>query len=265
MNASAKKHNPLYRVFREDLFNQGMAVINTPPTKHYINQPDTTIDHLMMSSPDKILNHQILKSYNSDHYPVMFTWSQKGQLSGIIYIIPRKFKNINWNEIRGKHSQDVRLATATCSTDPNTIFSLLSSAIEDSLFEQAPSTKIQIKQKLPKFFTQDTIDIIKKHDEAYKEAKLSGDIDNIRLLKKLRNCVRKFMKRDKENSIKTKMNEVKNDPKKEWQQAKHILGWKPARSPAVLSVNGKTVTKTRNCRCNKLCNHHQNVQDTKKY
>ena len=187
MNTSARKYNPLYRVFREDLFNQGMAVINTPPTKHYINQPDTTVDHLMTSSPDKILNHKILKFYNSDHYPIMFIWSQKGQFSGIRNAITRKFKNVDWNEIRSKLSQDVRLATATCSTDPNIIFSQLSSAIQDSLHEQAPPSKIQIKQKLPQFLTQETIDVIKKRDKAYKEAKQSGDIDNMRLFKNLRN------------------------------------------------------------------------------
>ena len=52
------------------------------------------------------------------------------------------------------------------------------------------------------------------------------------------------MRKDKEKSIKNKMEEVQNDPKKEWQQTKQIIGWKPAGSPAILSVNGKTVSKT---------------------
>ena len=74
------------------------------------------------------------------------------------------------------------------------------------------------------------------------------------------------MRKDKENSIKNKMNEVKNYPKKEWQQAKNILGWKPAGSPAVLSVNGKTVTNTQeiadaiNCAIiSKTCKIQRNI------
>ena len=244
MPPRARNYNPLYRIYREELFNNGLTVIKTAPTKHYLNQPDTTIDHLMTTTPNKIISHQVLHNYSSDHYPVTFTWSSKGQKSGIKYLVTRKFKNINWEEIRANLLNDNRLVEATLSTGPSEIYSLISEAIQDSLQEQAPPQKIQIKQKLPQFLSTDTIELIKKRDEAYKAAKNTGDIDQSRLYKNLRNRVRKMMTSDKSQSIKQKMEEVKGDPKKEWKEAKDILGWKPAGSPAVLSVQGKTVTKS---------------------
>ena len=54
MSSGTRKYNPLYRHFRDKLFNHGMVVIKTNPTNHDINSPYTTIDHLMTTSPQNV-------------------------------------------------------------------------------------------------------------------------------------------------------------------------------------------------------------------
>ena len=41
------------------------------------------------------------------------------------------------------------------------------------------------------------------------------------------------------------MEEVQNNPKIEWKQAKELLGWQLAGSPSVLAVQGRTITNSR--------------------
>ena len=73
------------------------------------------------------------------------------------------------------------------ATDPDLIHSLLQTVIEDSLQQQAPVVKIQIKSKLPQFLTPDTIQLVSDRDSAYNEAKRTGLQDDMRLFKNLRN------------------------------------------------------------------------------
>ena len=52
------------------------------------------------------------------------------------------------------------------------------------------------------------------------------------------------MRKDKENSIKKKIEEVQKDHNNEWKEAKYILGWQIARTSSILAVLGKTLTKS---------------------
>ena len=126
-------------------------MLNTAPTKHYINSPDTTFDHMMSDKPQNILSHQVLQTYSSDHYPLLINWSQKGVKSGIKYILTRKFKNTNWQEINSLLQNDQRLKAAILESDPDIIFSLIQEAKVDSLQYSAPIVKIQMKNKSPNF------------------------------------------------------------------------------------------------------------------
>ena len=102
-------------------------------------------------------------------------------------------------------------------SEPNEAVSLIISNVEATLDKVAPLKPITFRPDKPKLsLRQDTLDAMSLRDAARK----SGNRSNF---KALRNKVTRLVKRDKINSVMTRL---KKDPgpKRAWQEAKTILG-----------------------------------------
>ena len=96
---------PLFKILRDKIYTEGVTLIRTPPTKHYLNKNDTYLDHIFTTHPAKIYGQTVLKNNYSDHYPVTYyRKTQKGKAPPA-YILSRDYKLINWkkNGRRPKH------------------------------------------------------------------------------------------------------------------------------------------------------------------
>ena len=102
-------------------------------------------------------------------------------------------------------------------SDPNEAVSLIVKNVEAALDKVAPLKPITFRPDKPKLsLRQDTLDAMSLRDAARK----SGNRSNF---KALRNKVTRLVKRDKINSVLTRLKK-KPGPKRVWQEAKTILG-----------------------------------------
>ena len=238
-----RKLYPLMLVMQSQIFNEGGGIIKTEDTR-YNPQKKTTefLDHCITNHPEKITNQKILKTGDSDHYIGQFSLKTKNKPIIPRFVISRKWDNINWDEVKVKLYCDTQLTLASQSEDPTEICQALQSAINKYMDEQAPLKKIQISNKVPKFTTESTRNIINARDEALEKAKVTQNEDDWRFFRNLKNRVHRELSKDKKNYVKKSMEDEKSS-KDRWNSAKNILGWNRAPQPTILIDRGTTKTK----------------------
>ena len=243
MNSHDRKHYPLLLVFQTMILNEGAGVIPTDDTRY---NPQTKIteflDHCVTNYPDKIINKQINKTGDSDHYIGEFTIETKVKTTIPRYILSRKFELINWDVLKLKLYDEQRLKDVSQLTDPSEICLAIQETINKYLEEQAPVRKIQISNKFPNFTSQETRELINQRDVALEDAKEKDDPESWRLFRNLRNRVHKGLSSDKKNDIKDKLDD-KNNVKDKWKSAKDVLGWNRSPQPTILIDHGIPKTK----------------------
>ena len=200
---------------------------------------------MFTNNPQKITNHQILKNGASDHLILKYTRTSKNKIFFPKYTMNRDFSKICWTQMKAEVKNDPRLSLAELSDNPNTIADNLIALINQHLDRQQPIKRIQTSKKLPPFATQETKNEILKRDNALKKSRLTQNDDDIRQYKNSRNRVHKMLSKDKKLSIKNKIEQVKNNPRQQWNIIKSNLGWTKNLSPNVISQNGETVTEPR--------------------
>ena len=240
-----RKLIPLVRIFKQHLFDNGMSIIKTKPTKIYFKKPSTTIDHCMTNFPHKIKSHKLQKSGLSDHLYTVYNWSSIGIKNFPKYIIIRDYSKFNWDQANAEIYTSQNIKTATLSQSPDLIASLIQSTINQVLDNQAPQQKIQISSKVPIFASSETKKLMTDKDDAYARAKTTKNEDDIRNYNNIRNRVRKNLKKDKKNVTKKNLKEINGNPKKQWQSVKKILGWNKFSNPSMIIEDGKNKTSNK--------------------
>ena len=238
--------SPIYKIFKNELLNKGMAFIKTEPTKIYHDKPNTAIDHMLTTNPAKIISHTVIKGAYSDHYPVVFTRLAKEKTNFPNYYLSRDYSAINWDEMNSLILQDPQYINILKSNDPDFVAEMIIHIINKNLEIKAPLKKIQNKISLPKFSTADTRQLILQSDDALRKLKETNDIKDLRNFRHIRNNTHKQIKKDKENDIKNKLKaaEDSRNDQKIWDTTKKVIGWKKFNVPKLLVMNGKTITKT---------------------
>ena len=172
---------------------------------------------------------------------IKFTISNKAVIHFPKYRLARNFSNVNWYQINLELSESEDIQLAQSSSDVNIICDALIKAISEKIEEHAPIKIIQTSNKIPEFVTQETKELIKKRDNAMITMKTTGNQDNVRQFRTLRNRVHKLIKMDKEQQIKKTFEETEGDTKKQWKTTKQYAGWNKNISPTSISMNGKTI------------------------
>ena len=215
-----KKLIPLVKLYKEYLFDYGVCLIKTKPTKIYFKKPSTSIDHCMTNQPNKIKSHLIQRSGLSDHLYGTFNWASKGPQNEPKYLLVRDYKNFNWAQANAELFASQILKDASTSQDPETITAIIQSEITSVLDKQAPITKIQLQKKVPAFATTETRRLFFEKNLAFEKAKTTQNSDDIRNYNTLRNRVKKKLSQDKRKQMTKQFSEIEGDPKNQWKNVK---------------------------------------------
>ena len=188
------------------VLNEGAGIVQTEDTRY---NPQTKIteflDHCVTNYPDRIINKQINKTGDSDHYIGEFSIETKVKTTIPRYIISRKYDLIDWDVLKLNLIDDQRLKDVSHISDPSEICLAIQETINEHLENQAPLRKIQISSKFPNFTSQETRELINKRDSALEDAKIKDDPESWRLFRNLRNRVHKALSSDKKKEIKDKL------------------------------------------------------------
>jgi hypothetical protein len=181
-------------------------------------QRTANIDNAYLSNSESA-SAVVLEDALSDHFPIMIKLdiNKKAKItSKLKTIFRRDIDRIVTSELEDA-LQEHNWSSLYNMSDPNEAVSLIVSNVEAALDKVAPLKPITFRPDKPKLsLRQDTLDAMFLRDAARK----SGNRSNF---KALRNKVTRLVKRDKINSVLTRLKKNPG-PKRVWQEAKTILG-----------------------------------------
>ena len=181
-------------------------------------QRTATIDNVYLSNSESA-SAVVLEDALSDHFPILIKLdiNKKAKItSKLKTIFRRDIDRIVTSELEDA-LQEYDWSTLYNMSDPNEAVSLIVKNVEAALDKVAPLKPITFRPDKPKLsLRQDTLDAMSLRDAARK----SGNRSNF---KALRNKVTRLVKRDKINSVLTRLKKNPG-PKRVWQEAKTILG-----------------------------------------
>ena len=106
------------------------------------------------------------------------------------------------------------------SNDTDEASSLLTKKIVSVLDEHAPIKSYQVRKNFAPWLTKETKAKMKERDAAQREARITKDVEDIRLYRNLRNQVTMRLKKDKRYWEEKKLKESESDPAALWGNVK---------------------------------------------
>ena len=243
LNFHDRKLYPLQLTLQTLILNEGAGVIITNDTRYNPQSRITEfIDHCITNRPEKINNQTIHRTGDSDHFIGQFQIKTRTKPCTPRFILSRKWELVNWDLMKVKLHDDPDLKEISNLTDPNQICCTLQDKINLYLDQQAPTRKLQLSNKVPKFSTSETRKLIKLRDVTLEKAKQTQDIEDWRQFRNLKNRVHRELSNDKKNFT-NKQLEDENSAKDKWKTTKTLLGWEKAPQPKIIIDQGVAKTK----------------------
>ena len=180
------------------IIDKGFVLINKEPTfntlKSDIHKP-TQVDHIYSNSPSKILNTTTIHNTNSNHSAISILSSSKQQTNHQNYYIIRdytKFDKTKFNKMIINHPKYLEALTME---DTNQLSESINDIILSVLNVLAPITRRQSSKK--KKTSKETRTKLAERDVALMRARTSGDSEDKRHYKNLRNIASAAVRKDK--------------------------------------------------------------------
>ena len=156
----------------------------------------------------------------SDHSLIIINRKMKINQSEEMKVETRKFKEIDYELINSNIINNEMYERLLHEEEPNFLTDNLVRIINEELDYQAPLKKITIKEKSDKKYTQETIELIEEKNKLYREYMENKNVENKVNLKNMNNTVKREKNKEDFLNKKKKFDNILNDPKKAWGEAK---------------------------------------------
>ena len=130
------------------------------------------------------------------------------------------------------------------SDNVNEALSLLTSKLTSILDEIAPMRRIQLRQNYNPWISQETLNLMKERDDLNEKASNSGNREDWKKYKTLRNKINNRLKFEERSWQSAKLKQCNGDSKTSWNTIKTILNWKNYGAPCMLFHDGQLKTKS---------------------
>ena len=109
MTLNDRKQIHLLKILKDEIFQNGATFIKTENTRfnHQSGQEDF-LDHMITNSPQKVINHQIYKTGDSDHHVCEFTVKTTTTPYFPKYIQRRDYEKVDWENLKTLVKNDHR-------------------------------------------------------------------------------------------------------------------------------------------------------------
>ena len=108
----------------------------------------------------------------------------------------------------------------------------------------APMRTVQIRKKYAPWLSSTTLELMKQRDGIQKNASETGDKDDWKKYKHIRNQINNRLRYEESNWQRMKIDSCGEDSSKVWKSVKGILNWSSSGSPSQLFHNGSLVNKS---------------------
>ena len=141
-------------------------------------------------------------------------------------------KAVFQNDIRN----DDQWLSFSSTSDVNVKWEIFERIIENHADVHCPQKNIKVRTDSPQWFTKELLEEIYHRDRLYKNAKFTNNVADWNLYKKKRNEVKGLLLQAREEYVKGKLEEDKNDPKKIWRSINKLTGFGKNKNKKGLSV-----------------------------
>ena len=235
---STYKLRPLIQKLFNQIIPHGVSQLVRTATRTWPGQNDSGLDHVYSNRPEKLSEVQSEYIGGSDHKLLRVVRFEKSLKRSGRYVKKRCFKNFKPEEfiqaVRNLSWYDLY----SCE-DVNSACELLTSKLTRILDDMAPIKTIQIRVKYAPWLSESTKKLLKERNAAQRTASASGDIDDWRYYKHLRNTATVRMRVEKKNWECEKLSQTDHDSGTLWKNVKGFLGWNNSGPPSQLFHDGK--------------------------
>ena len=217
---STYKLKPLIEKLFNKIIPHGVSQLVRTPTRTWPGQNDSGLDHIYSNKPEKLSEVQSEYIGGSDHKLLRIVRFSKSLKQSVRYVKKRCFKSFKPEEFI-RAVRELSWYDLYMCQDVNKACQLLTSRLSRILDVMAPIKTIQIRMKYAPWVSDATKSLLKERNDAQRVASASGDMDDWRHYKHLRNSVTAKMRVEKKNWECGKLN-----------NADHISGtlWKNVKS-----------------------------------
>ena len=238
---------PLVQLFREQILNNGFKIINKTPTKYKntVDSKPACSDLILTNRTDKIVSFQTGLHSFSDHTLQSVTRSTKGIVNNPKYIRTRSFKDFNVETYKNDILNHPKYIETCYEPDPETILSNIQTIIQCSLDNQSPIQTIQVKPKTNRCISSKAKEALVERDLALEEYKKTGNQDDLRNYKHLKNATNNLINTEKFKRNKDNLQCPTDNNTDRWKKLKKFTGQDKFTTPQVIVENTTHHTKHR--------------------
>ena len=120
---------------------------------------------------------------------------------------------------------------------------MFTDALTSILDEMAPIKKFEVWSKYAPWLSASTKQKISERDLAQEKAARTGETEDWKIYKKLRNNINNTLKKEKKLWHIKKINDCEENSSNIWRNVKDWLGWNTGGPPTQLIINGELKTK----------------------
>ena len=219
----------------------GVTQMVTGPTRAEKGVAVTGLDHLYSNKPTKLSEVRTEFTGMSDHKIILVRKFTRDLDRRERYTKKRVFKNFQPDRFQTMVSSMPEIAACLASTSADTAAFILNQGITRILDTMAPVRTIQTKKSYVPYLTTETKELQLEAKKAQIKAALSGEQEDWRLYRSIRNQKNRAVKNDELKWQQAKLSKI-NNPSDMWKTAKSLLGWVCAGPPTQLYHMGQYIT-----------------------
>ena len=227
------RHTESYKQLK--LLEQDFGLTQIIKNNTRITKSCATCIDLILTNINYLYQYGTLETTISDHETVYLIKKKIRNTPSFNYIDARSYQNYVKEEFQNDLINDNRWYDYYTSDDVDMKWKLFEDIISTYADHYCPIKKIRVRNDSPNWFTKELVEEIYHRDRLYKGAKLSQDTSDWDKYKKKKNEVKKLIFQAREEYIKGRLEEDRNDPKKFWRSINKLTGFGKSKKNVGLS------------------------------
>ena len=208
------------------------------PTHLWAGLATRALDHFYTTNPEKASDAEVLWTGMSDHALIRVKRYTKKLTKVPRYVTKRTFKSFNKDQYRELVSKMPELKQIMEQQCPETAAKLLTQGLTRVLDTLAPLRTIQTRTNYAPHLSHETKKLMEERNEVQSKAARTGDQEDLRQARHLRNRVVDSRRKDRRIWEQEKLTSEGRSPAEIWKGVKGVLGWGDSGPPTRLYHEG---------------------------
>ena len=225
------EYEDLVNMIKDDIETENFSQLITEPTRFWTGTK-SLLDHIWTNCPEKAICVRNIERAASDHNVTGVRIRLKGMDRAQNEVMSRDKRNFDEKKFKMEVKQ-IDWSDMYKLTDINLANDFFATKVGDILEKMAPLRKLQIRNKITPWVSENTKNLMSNRDAARKTASETNLNDDWIHYRKIRNKCTSEVSKDKNKFFEEQFKnfEEQNDLKSIYKQVKQNLGWKNSGPP----------------------------------